>query len=288
MLAIGNMSDDPIIYGDPGAELEELRILALSVAQAAYRLSPTEAPKASDTVIAPEVVAAPLVLAAGRALSLGCFAGLDTPIELLGLSVRNTFEILLRLLHVLENDGNLQAWRNEAFTDLLQIHETMLGLSGPENLKHVLKGEIERIKREALARGLSPGPRPLMMTDLVNGTGYKEEYKAFYKLYSKLVHPSSWFVNMPTSVASEMYRFALIVNAQVYGRHILNLVEERFGISSVECRRAAIEQVRKTGPTVPRADSTAPTRLPRVGRNAPCPCGSGKKYKSCHAVRLVN
>jgi hypothetical protein len=84
MPAIGNMSNDPIIYGDPSAELEELRILALSVAQAAYRLSPAEAPKLSDTIVAPEVVAAPLVLAAGRALSLGYFAGLDTPIELLG------------------------------------------------------------------------------------------------------------------------------------------------------------------------------------------------------------
>ena len=21
---------------------------------------------------------------------------------------------------------------------------------------------------------------------------------------------------------------------------------------------------------------------PKVGRNEPCPCGSGKKYKSCH------
>ncbi|WP_395703432.1 SEC-C metal-binding domain-containing protein, partial [Aquabacterium sp.] len=21
---------------------------------------------------------------------------------------------------------------------------------------------------------------------------------------------------------------------------------------------------------------------PRVGRNDPCPCGSGKKYKACH------
>jgi SEC-C motif len=188
----------------------------------------------------------------------------------------------------LENNGNLQAWRNEAFTDLLQIHETMLGMSGPENLKHVLKGEVERIKREALARGLSHGPRPLMMADLVNDTGYKEEYKAFYTLYSKLVHPSSWFVNMPTSVASEMYRFALIVNAQVYGRHILNLVEKRFGISSIECRRVAVEQVRKTGPTAPLANIAVPTSVPRVGRNAPCPCGSGKKYKNCYAVSFVD
>ena len=23
-------------------------------------------------------------------------------------------------------------------------------------------------------------------------------------------------------------------------------------------------------------------RAPKVGRNEPCPCGSGKKYKQCH------
>jgi preprotein translocase subunit SecA len=26
--------------------------------------------------------------------------------------------------------------------------------------------------------------------------------------------------------------------------------------------------------------------VPRVGRNDPCPCGSGKKYKQCHG-RLI-
>ena len=28
--------------------------------------------------------------------------------------------------------------------------------------------------------------------------------------------------------------------------------------------------------------STLAAGVPRVGRNDPCPCGSGKKYKSCH------
>jgi preprotein translocase subunit SecA len=29
----------------------------------------------------------------------------------------------------------------------------------------------------------------------------------------------------------------------------------------------------------------APVRhAPRVGRNDPCPCGSGKKYKKCHML----
>ena len=26
-------------------------------------------------------------------------------------------------------------------------------------------------------------------------------------------------------------------------------------------------------------------RLKKIGRNAPCPCGSGKKYKKCHLLK---
>ena len=29
------------------------------------------------------------------------------------------------------------------------------------------------------------------------------------------------------------------------------------------------------------ATATRRTRVRKVGRNAPCPCGSGKKYKRC-------
>ncbi|MGZ8408569.1 MAG: SEC-C metal-binding domain-containing protein, partial [Hyphomicrobium sp.] len=30
------------------------------------------------------------------------------------------------------------------------------------------------------------------------------------------------------------------------------------------------------------ADPTSPASWGKVARNAPCPCGSGKKYKQCH------
>ena len=30
--------------------------------------------------------------------------------------------------------------------------------------------------------------------------------------------------------------------------------------------------------------SRAPMGQPRVGRNDPCPCGSGRKYKKCHGA----
>ena len=29
---------------------------------------------------------------------------------------------------------------------------------------------------------------------------------------------------------------------------------------------------------------TGPRNVAKVGRNEPCPCGSGKKYKDCHAA----
>ncbi|MCF7833129.1 MAG: SEC-C domain-containing protein, partial [Candidatus Marinimicrobia bacterium] len=37
-------------------------------------------------------------------------------------------------------------------------------------------------------------------------------------------------------------------------------------------------------PRAPQAGKTEPIRRdhPKVGRNDPCPCGSGKKYKNCH------
>ena len=28
--------------------------------------------------------------------------------------------------------------------------------------------------------------------------------------------------------------------------------------------------------------ATTAAQVPKVGRNDPCPCGSGKKYKACH------
>jgi preprotein translocase subunit SecA len=35
-------------------------------------------------------------------------------------------------------------------------------------------------------------------------------------------------------------------------------------------------------PTAPVSDD--PASLGKVGRNQPCPCGSGKKYKQCHGA----
>jgi preprotein translocase subunit SecA len=45
-----------------------------------------------------------------------------------------------------------------------------------------------------------------------------------------------------------------------------------------------------TGPTYndPSEVKQAPVQVgPKIGRNDPCPCGSGKKYKACHGKDAV-
>jgi preprotein translocase subunit SecA len=46
------------------------------------------------------------------------------------------------------------------------------------------------------------------------------------------------------------------------------------------------EMTESQGGASPTATVVEPihNRLPKVGRNDPCPCGSGKKYKKCHGA----
>lgn len=65
-----------------------------------------------------------------------------------------------------------------------------------------------------------------------------------------------------------------------------NLADLRKGIiPEYELRPMAPEEIREAPEPVPspsrRAERSA-TATPKVGRNDPCPCGSGKKYKRCH------
>jgi preprotein translocase subunit SecA len=37
----------------------------------------------------------------------------------------------------------------------------------------------------------------------------------------------------------------------------------------------------------PQRDANNPSSWGKVGRNEPCPCGSGKKYKQCHGMVIA-
>jgi hypothetical protein len=49
---------------------------------------------------------------------------------------------------------------------------------------------------------------------------------------------------------------------------------------SIEAREQWLRAVAQTHST--RVAPRPPVEIPKVGRNEPCPCGSGAKYKRCH------
>lgn len=270
--------------GDRPAELRSFQILSLAINEATLRLSrsPSEKPA--------WILTGPILIAAARALLMATSGGIETPLEVLALSARNIFELWLRLQYIVASDVNCQSWRNEALTDQLQVYDAILSLPGSDALKPVILTEIEQVKEHGTNCGLNESKELLSTAGLAKATGNLSEYKAFYKLYSKIVHPSSWSVNWPNAVSSDMYGFTLAVNAQKYAAGILKVVEDEFGVQTEGCYKAALEKMRAlelSEPTSPVASvlsvgkGAASGTSPKIGRNAPCLCGSGKKYKHC-------
>ena len=106
----------------------------------------------------------------------------------------------------------------------------------------------------------------------------KQEYKReAFELFGQLLD----------AVKNEVTKILMTVKVQS-GEEIERVAED------IESRAEKIANVTYTAPTetgeaqVILDESTLPVAssgaggMPRVGRNDPCPCGSGKKYKQCH------
>jgi preprotein translocase subunit SecA len=51
--------------------------------------------------------------------------------------------------------------------------------------------------------------------------------------------------------------------------------------------QAAAQMPASKPQTRPKRDAQNPSTWGKVGRNEPCPCGSGKKYKQCHGMVIA-
>jgi preprotein translocase subunit SecA len=79
----------------------------------------------------------------------------------------------------------------------------------------------------------------------------------------------------------------IVLTVQVRSEQDVQAVEEAPAVSNVKYQHADYDEALGAG-----ADAELPVELPaqapfvrggeKVGRNDPCPCGSGKKYKQCH------
>lgn len=89
------------------------------------------------------------------------------------------------------------------------------------------------------------------------------------------------FGQLLDSVKTDVTR--VLINVRVQSPEQVNEAAQR-----LEGRVEQIVNVAYAGPTDSgdvesvRGSVTGIAEVPRVGRNDPCPCGSGKKYKHCH------
>jgi preprotein translocase subunit SecA len=89
------------------------------------------------------------------------------------------------------------------------------------------------------------------------------------------------FGQMLDAVKNEVTKILMTV-------HIQSNEEAAQAAAELENRAERISNVTYSAPTETGEvetlvdEATVQAALPRVGRNDPCPCGSGKKYKQCH------
>jgi preprotein translocase subunit SecA len=97
------------------------------------------------------------------------------------------------------------------------------------------------------------------------------------------------FSSMLTAIKSEVTQITLTV--QVRSQEDVQAVEPREELVNVEFQHPGFESEFAEGEfardelaeaAMPGAAKPFEREFPKVGRNDPCPCGSGKKYKHCH------
>jgi preprotein translocase subunit SecA len=84
------------------------------------------------------------------------------------------------------------------------------------------------------------------------------------------------FEDLMTRVEEDTLRFLFL----------LQPVEQRKQEEQIERRQRRQQFVMSNQGGGDGATSQVKRDAPKVGRNDPCPCGSGKKYKKCHGVSV--
>ena len=123
------------------------------------------------------------------------------------------------------------------------------------------------------------------LRDAVGLRGYgqkdpKQEYKR---------EASQMFTMMQTNIADQVTDmvFRIRIEQEMNTEQLDDALSEQWKPSSSTHEGAsAYETEADQGPIGSTPEAPAPIRReePKVGRNDPCPCGSGKKYKRCHGI----
>ena len=160
-------------------------------------------------------------------------SSLDSHISVLALCTRNIYEINIRIRSLIEHQDEMAKWQSEAVTDKVQTLEGILSLANESeniNEQRILKNEIERLKGLVQKYNFPVIKQPVSTGNLANKVGQENEHKALFKLYSKLVHPSSYLVNDYVGVSCIENQKTLQIHAQLYAHDTVSRVCEELAV----------------------------------------------------------
>ena len=86
----------------------------------------------------------------------------------------------------------------------------------------------------------------------------------------------SMFTELLNTINTEIVEAMCTINLEQFSPKHQEILDE------TEQEQQPKKTQRKTTPTKRVASGAQPIQSLKVGRNDPCPCGSGKKYKQCH------
>lgn len=160
-------------------------------------------------------------------------AGMSGHISILALGVRNMFELNIRLRHVLRSEDQLKRWHGEAIIDKIGFLEGFLKLqtvTENNDAKQVLNSEIARLlalqsKYQLPSKGSPPAK------NLATGVGLLDEYDTFFKMFSKLVHPTSFLINDTKTADTNEIRSILTLQLQLYAGDTFHRIWEELGFA---------------------------------------------------------
>lgn len=157
----------------------------------------------------------------------------DEHISILALSTRSLYELNLTIRSVLMDSKNISSWYSEAITDKIQMLEGLLGIETVSNMsqqKNIFQTEIKRLQNLYERHQLERIKTPTAASQKAKQVGLSDEHKNLYKLFSKIVHPSSYLVNDYKNAASTEIRMILQIHAQLYAWDTFSRICDHFEV----------------------------------------------------------
>ncbi|PPD12575.1 MAG: preprotein translocase subunit SecA, partial [Methylotenera sp.] len=191
----------------------------------------------------------------------------------------------LPLQRMLEDNPDLheETLRERVFDAAEELYKAKEALASKENMRQferaVMLQSIDRNWREHLA-ALDHLRQGIHLRSYAQKNPKQEYKREAFVLFENLLH----------AVKSEVTKVTMLV--QVQTRDDVEAVEQPQNVANVQYQHADFDEALANttsdmaGENNPPIDSAEPVVRDgiKVGRNDPCPCGSGKKYKQCHGV----